>query len=226
MKILVVEDDLPLRRLIVRGLESEAHEVDALSDGEEALALSRRRAYDLLIVDWMLPRLDGVSLTRTLRDGGLTTTIILVTAKGDVADRVSGLDSGADDYLTKPFHLEELLARVRAHGRRAPRETHEQRQVGCLQLDLIQHSATLGQRPLEVTAREFSLLEVLSRSPGKIYTRVQLLREVWEINFNPRTNVLDVYVNKLRAKLAEQADAPQIETIRSVGYRLSPGAAR
>ncbi len=222
MKILIIEDEYKLRNLINSTLTREGHDVDTAAGGEEGFELALNNAYDLIMLDWMLPKKDGLSILEDLRDRGISTLVMMITAKSDLDDKLAGLDMGADDYLIKPFHVDELVARVKAMARRLNLEATHLRHVGNLEINLIKHHVQANGNPLEVTGRDFHLLELLSRAPGQIFTRTQILSHVWQISYDPQTNVVDVYVNRLRKKLAEFEGSPLIENVRGVGYRLKP----
>jgi two-component system OmpR family response regulator len=222
MHVLVVEDESKLAGLLARGLGEEGHDAEIAHRGEEALALARSRRYDVIVLDVMLPGLDGFAVCRRLRDEGDWTPVLMLTARDAVGDRVRGLDAGADDYLMKPFSFEELLARVRALGRRAPRKRAAVLEVGDLRLDAPAHRAWRGQVELELSAREFALLEHFMRHPGAVLTRDQLLDGAWDLAFDPRSNVVDVYVRYLREKVDRPFGRASIQTVRGVGYRLQP----
>jgi two-component system, OmpR family, response regulator len=222
MRVLVVEDESKLAALLARGMVEEGHQADVARHGEEALALARSRRYDVIVLDVMLPGLDGFAVCRRLREEGDWTPVLMLTARDAVGDRVRGLDAGADDYLMKPFSFEELIARVRALGRRAPRERAAVLEVGDLRLDTTAHRAWRGQVELELSAREFALLEHFMRNPGAVLTRDQLLDGAWDLSFESRSNVVDVYVRYLREKVDRPFGRASIQTVRGVGYRLQP----
>jgi DNA-binding response OmpR family regulator len=222
MRILVIEDDQRLARLIARVLEEAYYTVDLAHDGESGLDLGLRGAYDIAIIDWMLPERDGPSICRAMRAARLPTALLLLTARGQVEDRVIGLDSGADDYLTKPFAFEELLARVRALSRRflpAGNASGELR-AGDLVLDLRAHVARRGAQVLDLTTTEWNLLECLLRHPGQTLTRQQILDYVWSYDSAVQLTMVDVYISYLRRKLNLPGRRDPIETVRGVGYRL------
>jgi DNA-binding response OmpR family regulator len=218
VKILVVEDNERMSRFLVRALSEEGYVVDAVSDGATALAQLKTIPYDLVVLDWMLPEFDGLSVLRALRAGNLKLPVLMLTARSGVPERIAGLDAGADDYLTKPFDLSELLARVRALRRRADGVERVLR-VKPLVLDLVQRTAAVDGRMLDLTPREFVLLAHLASSAGRAVSRSEILSKVWNMSFDPGSNVVDVHVRKLREKLGTSADL--IETVRGVGYRLS-----
>jgi len=220
MRVLVVEDERKLGELLRRGLGEEGYAADLADRGEEALWMVKAVDYDVIVLDVMLPGADGFEVCRRMRDGGVWAPVLMLTARDAVDDRVSGLDSGADDYLTKPFEFEELLARLRALTRRAPAERPPVLEVGDLRLDPAAHRAWRGEQELELSAKEFALLELFMRRPGMTLSRTQLLDGAWDIAFESRSNVIDVYVRYLREKIDRPFGRHSIETIRGVGYRL------
>lgn len=221
MHILVVEDERRLANLIRRALEEEAHVVDITYDGAEALDMARSNEYDLIVLDLMLPHVDGITICRRLRDEGKDTRILMLTARDAIEDRVTGLEAGADDYLVKPFSFSELLARVKALSRRQVQAQSEQElRAGDLVLDLAKHEARRGEQTIELTAKEFQLLEYLMRNAGNVLTRTQILDHVWGYNFDSFSNVVDIYVHYLRNKIDRDFAEPLIRTVRGVGYSL------
>jgi two-component system, OmpR family, response regulator len=220
VRVLVVEDEAKLAGLLRRGLRSRGMGVDVASSGEEALARATATPYDVILLDLMLPGVDGFEVCRRLRDHEVWAPTLMLTALDDVDDRVRGLDAGADDYLPKPFSFEELLARIRALVRRsaAPRPTVLR--VGDLRLDPAAHRAWRGKRELSLTSREFSLLETFMRHPGQVLSRLELLEHVWDHSYENRSNVIEVYVGYLRDKLDRPREPSLIETVRGAGYRL------
>jgi two-component system, OmpR family, response regulator len=220
MRVLVVEDEKKLGALLGRGLREEGYAADVAGRGEEALWMARAVPYDAIVLDVMLPGADGFEICRRLRHGGVWAPVLMLTARDAVDDRVTGLDAGADDYLTKPFAFEELLARLRALTRRTPVERPPVLEVGDLSLDPAAHRAWRADRELDLSAKEFALLEVLMRRPGLALTRTQLLDGAWDIAFESRSNVVDVYVRYLREKIDRPFGRYSIETVRGVGYRL------
>lgn len=222
MRILLIEDDQRLARLIARVLHDEHYQVDIVHDGETGLDYALRGVYEVAIIDWMLPGRDGPSVCRAVRAARLPTALLLLTARGQVEDKVVGFDSGADDYLVKPFAFEELLARVRALSRRftlQPEDAGELR-VGELVLDLRHHVVRRGMRSLELTLTEWNLLEYLMRNAGQALTRQQILDYVWSYEHDVQPQMVDVYVSYLRRKLNAPGEADLIATVRGVGYRL------
>jgi two-component system OmpR family response regulator len=220
VRVLVVEDEEKLGQLLCRGLREEGHAADVADRGEEALWMARAVDYDAIVLDVMLPGADGFEVCRRLRRDGVWSPVLMLTARDGVDDRIGGLDAGADDYLTKPFSFEELLARLRALTRRAPVARPPVLEVGDLRLDPAAHRAWRGQHELDLSGKEFSLLEVFMRRPGVALTRTQLLDGAWDIAFESRSNVVDVYVRYLRDKIDRPFGCDSLETVRSVGYRL------
>src|SRR2546422_4814041 len=221
MYLLLVEDDVRIARVIERALREAGHRVDVLHDGIEGLARAEGGAYDLILLDVMLPSMDGVDVARQLRRQKVRTPILMLTARDAVADRVRGLDAGADDYLTKPFALEELLARIRAVGRRgADGLDGDVLRVAGLTLDESRHEVRRDDRPVELTAKEFDLLAYLMRHAGKVLTRGQIVDHVWGYDAGATSNVVEIYVHYLRDKVDRGFDRPLIRTIRGVGYTI------
>jgi two-component system, OmpR family, response regulator len=220
MRVLVVEDEPKLAELLARGLREEGYAVDQADRGEDLLWMARAVAYDAIVLDVMLPGLDGLSACRRLRDEEVWTPVLVLTARDAVASRVEGLDSGADDYLVKPFAFEELLARLRSLTRRAPAERPTMLTVGDLRLDPGGHRAWRGETELDLSAKEFALLDAFMRRPGQVVSRLQLLEAGWDMNFESRSNVIDVYVRYLREKIDRPFGRDSLETVRGVGYRL------
>jgi heavy metal response regulator len=218
MRILVVEDEKKVAGFIKKGLEEELYAADVASDGEEGLGLAETENYDLIILDIMLPKIDGLEVLSRLRKNKITTPILLLTAKDSVDDKVNGLNRGADDYLTKPFAFSELLARTRVLLRRGQNETKTVLQVADLTLDLVKHKVSRDGEEIELTGKEYSLLEYFMRSPGKVLTRTMIAEHVWDYNFDTFTNVIDVYVNHLRKKIDKSYSKKLIHTLRGVGY--------
>jgi two-component system OmpR family response regulator len=218
--VLVGEDEKKLGELLGRGLREEGYAADVADRGEAALWMARAVDYDAIVLDLMLPGVDGFDVCRKLRKGGIWTPVLMLTARDAVEDRVSGLDTGADDYLTKPFSFDELLARLRALTRRAPAERPAVLEVGDLRLDPAAHRAWRGDHELGLSAKEFALLGVFMRRPGVALTRTKLLDGAWDIAFESRSNVVDVYVRYLRQKIDQPFGTNSIETVRGVGYRL------
>jgi two-component system OmpR family response regulator len=224
MRLLVVEDERKLGELLRRGLGEEGYATDLADRGEEALWMAKAVAYDAIVLDVMLPGADGFEICRRMREGGVWSPVLMLTARDAVDDRVNGLDAGADDYLAKPFAFEELLARLRALTRRAPLERPPVLEIDDLRLDPAAHRAWRGDQELDLSAKEFALLELFMRRPGLTLTRTQLLDGAWDMAFESRSNVVDVYVRYLREKIDRPFGRDSIETIRGVGYRLRAGA--
>lgn len=224
MKVLVVEDETRIAQFIEMGLREQGWMVDVQHRGDEAMAALESRVYDLVILDIMLPGRDGLSILRQLRESANPVPVILLTARNTLNERVEGLQVGADDYITKPFYVEELIARIQAVIRRSSGHEQSLRQVGPLMLNLPRREVRINGREIEMTAREFNLLEYLTRSPGRVYTRTQILERVWDLHFDPSTNIVDVYIQRLRKKIGNEKDS-LIETVRGVGYRIRTDAA-
>lgn len=221
MRILLAEDDTEAAGFAVQGLAGEGHSLRVAADGREALLLASCESWDLLIVDRMLPQLDGLALVRMLRAGGNATPVLFLTALGEVNDRVTGLQAGGDDYLVKPFALAELAARVEALERAAQRPARETTiRVDDIEIDLLAHSARRGGEALDLQERELRILEYLMRNAERIVTRAMLLDTIWGFHFTPHTNLVDSNISRLRTKLGQTTDAGPIETIRGLGYRL------
>jgi DNA-binding response OmpR family regulator len=216
VRVLVVEDDQKLARFLERVLSEEGYSVDRCASGADAVERARASSYDLVLLDWMIPVLDGIEVCRQIRRGGSAVPIIMMTARDQVSERVLGLDAGADDYVIKPFEVEELLARVHALLRRSA--GHAQLQLGPLALDRAQRRALLDGKPLELTTREFALLLHLAHRSERVVTRSELLTQVWSIQFDPESNVVEVHISRLRDKLGKHQW--MIETLRGRGYRL------
>jgi two-component system, OmpR family, response regulator len=221
MHILVVEDEQRLAALLRRVLAAERHVVDIAVDGSSGLRLATSEGYDLIILDRMLPEMDGLDICRAVRAHNSNVPVLILTARGTVEDRVAGLDAGADDYLVKPFAMQELLARVRALLRRgrAP-ESDGRLSVADLTLDLVRHEARRGNQVIELTAKEFALLEFLMRHPGQVLTRAQIVDHVWRYDLDALSNVVDIYIHYLRNKIDRGFTRPLITTVRGVGYRI------
>ena len=221
MKILAVEDDATTGAFISRGLREEGHSVDLITDGREALIQATGGSYDVMIVDRMLPEINGLTLVKTLRGAGNRTPVLFLTSLGSVDDRISGLNAGGDDYLVKPFAFGELSARVSALARRPP--TVEQEAVlrtGPLEMDLIARKVTREGVEIDLLPREFAILEHLIRRKGRVQTRTMLLEAIWDINFDPMTNVVETHISRLRAKVDKPFDRELIKTVRGAGYRI------
>jgi two-component system OmpR family response regulator len=220
MRVLVVEDEVKMAALIRRGLREEGMAVDVTERGEDALWMAGSTEYDAVVLDVMLPGIDGVETCRRLRGDGVWSPVLMLTARDAVEDRVSGLDGGADDYLTKPFSFAELLARLRALARRGPVERPVVLEVDDLRLDPATRQVWRGETEISLSAKEFALLEVFMRRPGEVLSRVQLLDHAWDYAYENRSNVVDVYVRYLRQKVDRPFDVESIETVRGAGYRM------
>lgn len=222
MKILVIEDDKTTGPYVAKGLREEGHIVDLIANGRDGLVQATTTEYDILILDRMLPGLDGLTLIKTLRAAGQRTPAIMLTALSGVEDRIEGLEAGADDYLVKPFAFGELSARVVALSRRPGYQQQETvLQAHDLEMDLIHHRVTRAGREIPLLPREFTLLEHLLRRKGRVQTRTMLLEAVWDINFDPQTNVVETHISRLRAKVDKPFDRDLIETVRGAGYRIA-----
>jgi len=220
MRVLVVEDEEKMASLLRRGLEREGYAVDIAVNGVDAVWAGTENDYDAIVLDVMIPPPDGFEVCRTLRDQGRWAPILLLTARDAVADRVTGLDAGADDYLPKPFSFDELSARLRALTRRVTTERPSILQVGDLALDPAAHIVRRGEVAIELSPKEFALLEMFMRSPGTVLTRTDLLEHAWDFAYDGTSNVVDVYIGYLRGKIDRPFDRDTIETVRGVGYRL------
>jgi two-component system, OmpR family, response regulator len=224
MRLLVVEDEERLAALLARGLREEGHAVDVSGRGEDALWMARAVAYDAIVLDVMLPGMDGLTACRTLREEEVWTPLLLLTARDSVESRVEGLDAGADDYLVKPFSFEELLARLRALTRRVPAERPAVVTAAGIRLDPAARRAWRDEVELDLSAKEFALLEAFVRRPGQVLSRVQLLEAAWDSAFESRSNVVDVYVRYLREKVDRPFARASLQTVRGQGYRLADDA--
>jgi heavy metal response regulator len=218
MRILVAEDEKKIARLIQKGLTEQGYAVDVCHRGDEALTLASSEPYDAVILDIMLPGRDGLSVLRQLREKKMSVPVMFLTARGEVSERIEGLDLGADDYLAKPFAMDELIARLRALLRRVTGEKLSFYKVGDLTMNLVSREITRSARKVELTTREFNLLEYLMRTPGQVFTRTQIHERVWEYHFDPGTNLVDVYIQRLRRKIDDGEQAKLIQTVRGVGY--------
>ena len=226
MRVLIVEDESKLAQLLRRGLTKEGMAVDVVDDGEEAVPRAEATDYDAIILDVMLPGIDGFEVCRRLRQAEVWSPILMLTARDSVSDRVAGLDRGADDYLTKPFSYAELLARLRALVRRGRAERPTELEVGDLRLDPATKRAWRGDSEVELSAKEFSLLETFMRRPGQVLSRFELLEHAWDYEYENRSNVVDSYVRFLRRKIDKPFGAASIETVRGSGYRMREDGGR
>ena len=220
MRILVVEDEIKVANFIQRGLEGEGFSVDMANDGETGVAKAEQGAYDLILMDIMLPKLDGLEAIRQIRDKGIKTPVLCLTAKDTVDDIVAGLDTGSDDYLTKPFAFSELLARVRALTRRSTDDRGAEITYADLRLDPVAHKVWRAGEEIDLTSKEYALLEYLMRNAEQTLTRTMIAEHVWDYTFDSFTNIIDVYVNYLRKKVDKDYDKRLIHTVRGVGYVL------
>ena len=220
MRALVVEDELKMAALIQRGLVEEGYAADVARTGEEAVWMARATPYDAIVLDVMLPGQNGLEVCRLLRESGVWSPILMLTARDGVEDKVSGLDSGADDYLTKPFSFAELLARLRALTRRGPSERPAVLEVGSLRLDPATRQAWRGDVEIDLSAKEFALLETFMRRPGDVLSRLDLLEHAWDYAYENKSNVVDVYIGYLRGKIDRPFGTDSLETVRGAGYRL------
>jgi DNA-binding response OmpR family regulator len=224
VKVLVIEDEKKIASLIRKGLAAQGFVVDVSPHGDEGYVLACSRPYDALVLDIMLPGKDGLSILRNLRERKMAVPVILLTARNELNERLEGLNLGADDYLTKPFHIEELIARLHAVTRRAAGTSQSILAVADLKMNLLTRKVSRGAQAIELTAREFSLLEHLMRSPSRVLTRVEICERVWDYNFDPGTNLVEVYIQRLRKKVDGDFADKLIETIRGVGYRIKADA--
>jgi len=225
MRVLVVEDDAKAASYLANALRESGHGCELAADGETGLALAQSDDFEVLIVDRMLPRLDGLTLVDRLRKDGIRTPVLILSALGAVDDRVAGLRAGGDDYLTKPYAFSELLARVEALARRSsPEEASPKYTVGDLVLDRLAHKVTRGGEPILLQPREYRLLEYLMKNAGQVVTRTMLLEHVWDYHFDPQTNVIDVHISRLRGKIDKNFDRQLLHTVRGAGYVVRDGA--
>jgi len=220
MRILVIEDEKKVASFIKKGLEEEFYAVDAALNGKEGFELASTEEYDLIVLDIMLPYMDGFTITKELRKKGILTPILLLTVKETIQDKVEGLDSGADDYLTKPFAFEELLARIRALLRRKEQIKSTNLKIGNLVLDLQSHKVTIDEKEIILTPKEYSILEYLMRNKNRVISRTKLVEHVYDYHFDTETNIIDVYINKLRSKVDLDPNKPLIQTVRGAGYMI------
>lgn len=222
MRVLLVEDEKKMASFIERGLKEEGYAVDVTHDGESGFVYATTNTYDVMILDLMLPKINGFDLCHQIREQGVHAPILMLTARDSVQDKIKGLDQGADDYLTKPFHFEELLARLRALMRR-PTDLQEETQLKAddLVMDLLSHRVSVKKKEIVLSQKEFSLLEFLMRRKGEVVSRTQIAEHVWDLHFDPMSNTIDVYINFLRKKIDAGRTRSRIETVRGAGYRLS-----
>jgi two-component system, OmpR family, response regulator len=221
MRILIVEDDRDAATWLIKGLKEAGHVADHAADGEDGLNMAREKIHDVLIVDRMLPKLDGLTLIRRLREEGIKTPVLILSALGDVDEKVKGLRAGGDDYLGKPYSFAELLARVEGLDRRNASEPQQTRlKVLDLEMDLLSRTVTRAGRPILLQPREFKLLEYLMRNAGHVVTRTMLLENVWDYHFDPQTNVIDVHISRLRTKIDKGFPEPMLQTVRGAGYMI------
>lgn len=221
MRLLFIEDDARMAAFVLKGLTEAGHVVDHLADGRAGLFQTAAQAYDLVLLDRMLPNVDGMTILTAMRASGDRTPVLILSALGEVDERVKGLAAGGDDYLTKPFALSELLARIDALGRRGPGGAEQVKlAVGDLEMDLLGRTVSRAGKPVDLTAREFRILEMMLRNKNRVVTRTMLLEKVWDYSFDPQTNIIDQHVSRLRQKLACEADRSVIETVRGVGYTV------
>jgi len=224
MRVLIVEDDREIAHFVQRGLKESGHGAEVAYDGDDGLDLALSGSFDAIIIDRMLPERDGLSVIQALRGAGVRVPVLILSALGEVDDRVKGLKAGGDDYLTKPFALTELLARIEALGRRVSSEEPATRYaVGDLMLDRLTHKVMRGGEPIVLQPREFRLLEYLMRNAGQVVTRTMLLENVWDYHFDPQTNVIDVHISRLRGKIDKGFDKPLLHTVRGAGYMIRDG---
>ncbi len=227
MKILVIEDDPEIGPYITKGLEQQGHSVELATKGKDGLLLASTEAYDIMIIDRMLPELDGLSIVKTLRSTSVNTPVLFLTALGSVSDRVDGLESGGDDYLVKPFAFSELTARIKALARRPPiDDVATTLQVSDLEMNLLKHKVTRHGHDIDLQPREYRLLEFLMRHAGEVVTRTMLLEHVWDFHFDPHTNVIESHISRLRTKVDKPFDTELIHTIRGAGYSLRDEASK
>jgi two-component system, OmpR family, response regulator len=226
MRVLIVEDEAKMAGLLRKGLRQEGFAVDLAGKGEDALWMAGATEYDAIVLDLMLPGIDGIEVCRRLRGDGVWSPILMLTARDGVRDRVAGLDSGADDYLVKPFSYAELLARLRALARRGGGDRPTELQVGDLRLDPATRKVRRGEREIELSAKEFAVLEVFMRRPGEVLSRFQLLEHAWDYEYENRSNIVDSYVRFLRRKVDKPFGVRSIETVRGAGYRLREDGGR
>jgi two-component system, OmpR family, response regulator len=220
LRALIVEDEVKMANLLRRGVSEEGYAADVALDGERGIEMARATEYDVILVDLMLPGIDGFEVCRRLRAAGVWSPALMLTARDAVEDRITGLDAGADDYLVKPFSFGELLARMRALARRGPIEKPPVLEVGSLRVDPRSHQVWRGEAEIELSVKAFGLLETLMRRPGQVVTRFDLLEHAWDYSYENRSNIVDVYIRYLREKIDRPFGVTSLETVRGVGYRL------
>jgi two-component system, OmpR family, response regulator len=223
VKILLVEDDKQIADYVARGLRDKGHAVDRADNGRDGLYLATSEPYEVMIVDRMLPHMDGLSLVREVRRSGVRTPVLFLTTMGGVDDRVAGLDAGGDDYLVKPFAFAELLARVSALARRPPIVESTTLRAGDLEIDLLSRTATRAGKRIELLSQEFKILEYLMRHADEVVTRTMLLEKIWDFHFDPKTNIVETHISRLRGKIDKGFDKPLLQTIRGAGYVIRAG---
>ena len=223
MRVLVVEDEKKLASFIRKALQAEGFAVDVLHEGNDVLVTASATLFDVIILDIMLPGRDGLSVLRQLRENNIHSSVLLLTARGETSERVEGLNAGADDYLPKPFVLAELVARVRAVGRRSNQNQPVERRLGDLVVDTVTRVVKRGERVIELTPREYRLLEFLLRTPGRVCSRMSIVESVWDYDFDPGSNLVDVHIMRLREKVDCHATVKLLHTVRGVGYVLKEG---
>ncbi len=225
MRILIIEDDKEMSEFLVKALRESGHQAEAEWDGVSGLQSARTQSFDVLIIDRMLPKLDGITVIETLRSEGIQTPVLILSALGEVDDRVTGLRAGGDDYLTKPYAFSELLARIEVLARRVlPEEGNTKYMVADLELDRLSHKVSRAGKTILLQPREYRLLEYLMKYAGQVVTRTMLLENVWDYHFDPQTNVIDVHISRLRSKIDKDFDKPLLHTIRGAGYMVCDGA--
>lgn len=220
MKVLLVEDDVKIASLVCKGLQAQGFVVDAIRNGDQGCKAALENAYEVILLDIMIPGCDGLSILRLIRQHKIRTPAILITARDSLQERVEGLNLGADDYLPKPFYLDELIARIHAVLRRTGGDVGNLLKAGDLIVNLLTHEVRRGTQSVVLSAREYALLVCLMRAPGRVFTRAQLQERVWNYHHDPGTNLVDVYVQRVRRKISDNPDSPLIETLRGVGYRF------
>lgn len=220
VKVLLIEDDKKIASFVAKGLQEQGFVVDACRDGDEGCELALEQPYDVILLDVMLPGRDGLSILRLLREKQMRVPVILITARGSLNERIEGLNLGADDYLPKPFYIDELIARMHAVMRRSGGDSASVLRAGDVSVNLLTREVKRGSQMVDLSAREYALLTCLMRSPGRVFTRTQLQERVWNYHHDPGTNLVDVYVQRVRRKIGDDPEQPLIETLRGVGYRI------